>query len=136
MCIRDSYEHDPERMYFFTARGKDFCRQLLADGRVQVLGYTKYKEMIRLSAKAFPAPEDQQKKWMDVIFAEQPYLANVYPGDTREIGIIFEIKNAQIEYFNLGVHPIFRQTYVMGDQKPSAKGYEITDACIGCKNIN
>lgn len=73
---------------------------------------------------------------MDVIFAEQPYLANVYPGDTREIGIIFEIKNAQIEYFNLGVHPIFRQTYVMGEQKPSAKGYEITDACIGCKNIN
>lgn len=74
------YEHDPERMYFFTARGKDFCRQLLADGRVQVLGYTKYKEMIRLSAKAFPVPEDQQMKWMDVIFAEQPYLANVYPG--------------------------------------------------------
>ena len=130
------YEHDPERMYFFTARGKDFCRQLLADGRVQVLGYTKYKEMIRLSAKAFPVPEGQQKKWMEMIFAEQPYLANVYPGDTREIGIIFEIKNAQIEYFNLGVHPIFRQTYVMGDQKPSAKGYEITDACIGCKNIN
>lgn len=50
------YEHDPEAMYFFTARGKDFCRQLLADGRVQVIGYTKYKEMIRLSSRAIPAP--------------------------------------------------------------------------------
>jgi len=26
---------------------------------------------------------------MDVIFEEQPYLVNVYPGDTRSIGIIF-----------------------------------------------
>ena len=65
------YEHDPERMYFFTARGKDFCRQLLADGRNQMLGYTKYKEMIRLSAKAFPVPEGQQKKWMEMIFVCQ-----------------------------------------------------------------
>ena len=26
---------------FFTARGKDFCRELLADGRVQILGYNE-----------------------------------------------------------------------------------------------
>lgn len=44
------YEEDG--FYFFTARGKDFCKQLLGDGRIQVLGYTKYKEMIRLSGKA------------------------------------------------------------------------------------
>ena len=28
--------YEPDAIYFFTARGKDFCRQLLADGRVQV----------------------------------------------------------------------------------------------------
>lgn len=39
--------YEPDAIYFFTARGKDFCRELLADGRVQVLGYTRYKEMIR-----------------------------------------------------------------------------------------
>lgn len=54
---------------------------------MQILAYTKYKEMIRLSGKAYAVPENEQKKWMDVIFEEQPYLANVYPGDTREIGI-------------------------------------------------
>lgn len=26
--------YEPEAMYFFTAKGKDFCRQLLSDGRV------------------------------------------------------------------------------------------------------
>ena len=38
---------------------------------------------------------------------EQPYLANVYPGETREIGIVFEIRDGAIEYFHLGVRPIF-----------------------------
>lgn len=125
--------YEPDAMYFFTARGKDFCRELLADGRVQILGYTKFKEMIRLTAKAAPAPKDEQKKWMDVIFAEQPYLANVYPGDTREIGIIFEIKDGNIEYFNLGVKPISREIYAFGNAKSDVnKGYRIMENCIGC----
>jgi len=48
--------YEPDAMYFFTARGKNFCRELLSDGRAQVLGYTRYKEMIRLSARAVPVP--------------------------------------------------------------------------------
>ena len=132
--------YEKDAIYFFTARGKEFCRELLEDGRVQILGYSKYKEMIRLSARAKKAADEEQKKWMDVIFEEQPYLANVYPGKTREIGIIFEIQDAQIEYFHLGVSPIFRETYRMGrgitEQSEKAvtqrKGYRITDACIEC----
>ena len=124
--------YEPDTLYFFTARGKDFCKELLADGRVQVLGYTRYKEMIRLSAKAVPAAQDKQKYWIDTIFSEQPYLSNVYPGDTRNIGIIFEIRNATIDYFNLDVNPIFRESYVIGSGKITPKGYTITDSCIGC----
>lgn len=37
-----------------------------------------------------------------------------------------------MEYFNLGVNPIFRDTYCLGDVKAKEKGYFITDACIGC----
>lgn len=124
--------YEPNTMYFFTARGKDFCRELLADGRVQVLGYTKYKEMIRLSGKAEPVPAEEAEQWMDKIFEEQPYLSNVYPGSTRKIGIIFRLRYVQIEYFHLGVNPIFRETYTAGNGKPALKGYQITDACIGC----
>lgn len=123
--------YEPEAMYFFTAKGKDFCSQLLADGRVQILGYTKYKEMIRLSAKAKPAEE--QQKWIRTIFDEQPYLSNVYPGDTPNLaGIVFEITDAEIEYFHLGVNPIFRESYAIGSVQTIPKGYQITDACIGC----
>lgn len=125
--------YEPESMFFFTAKGKDFCGELLADGRVQVLGYTRYKEMIRLSAKAVPVPEAEQRRWIDTIFAEQPYLANVYPGDTRYLaGMVFQIADGEIEYFNLGVNPIFRETYALGKGYPSPRGYRITDTCIGC----
>ena len=124
--------YEADALYFFTARGKEFCKQLLADGRVQILGYTRYKESIRLSGRAVPVPDSEQEKWIRTIFEEQPYLENVYPGDTKKIGIIFCIRGFSIEYFNLGVNPVFRETYEAGDGKTERKGYEITDACTGC----
>ena len=124
--------YEENALYFFTARGKNFCKELLSDGRVQILCYTKYKEMIRLSGKAYVVPDEEQIKWRDVIFEEQPYLANVYPGDTRNIGIVFYIDKAEIEYFNLSVNPIFRETYLLGNVQVKEKGFLITDSCVGC----
>lgn len=124
--------YEPNALYFFTARGKNFCKELLEDGKVQILCYTKYKEMIRMSGKAYAVAEEEQEKWKDIIFEEQPYLANVYPGDTRSIGIIFCINEAEVEYFHLGVNPIYRETYILGNAKEREKGYYITDSCIEC----
>lgn len=124
--------YEPDAIYFYTARGKNFCQQLMDDGHVQIHALTKFKEMIRLSAVAKPVPEDEQERWKNVIFEEQPYLVNVYPGDTRSIGIIFVIRDAQIEYFNLGVRPIDRAYFTMGHAEPEQKGSRITDDCIQC----
>ena len=124
--------YEKDAIYFFTARGKNFCRELQEDGRVQILCYTRYKEMIRMSGKAYAVAEEEQEKWRDLIFEEQPYLANVYPGNTRDIGIIFCIDQAEVEYFNLGVNPIFRDTYSLGSVTLKKKGYHITEKCIGC----
>lgn len=88
--------------------------------------------MIRVSTKAVPVPDERQSACIDTIFEEQPYLANVYPNDTRKIGIVFEIRDAKIEYFNLGVNPIFRETYTIGNASAEYKGYRITDKCTSC----
>lgn len=128
-CV-SAIHYEKDSLYFFTARGKAFCDELLSDGRVQILAYTRFKEMIRLSGRAVPA--QAQKEKMGTIFSEQPYLANVYPGETRSIGIIFELRDFTIEYFNLGVNPIFREVYTVGQAEAPQKGYRITDACIGC----
>ena len=85
------------------------------------------------SAKAVPVPENEQETWIDTIFAEQPYLSNVYPGGTRKLaGIVFEIRDAEIEYFHLGVNPIFRESYTIGAGNVTQKGYVISEKCTGC----
>ena len=119
-------------IYFLTARGKYFARQLKRDGRVQILGYTKYKETIRLSGKAVEVPESEQKKWRDVLYQEQPYLENVYPGETKNIDTMFVIRDYTIEYFCLSTRPITREYFAVGNAQIKPKGYRITDACIGC----
>ncbi len=124
--------YDEQSFYFFTARGKEFTKQLLRDGRIQTIVYTKYKEMIRLSGRALPVSKERQRQCIEKIFEEQPYLYNVYPNNTNEIGIVFEVKDAQIEYFNLGVNPIFREMYTIGKGVIEPKGYRITEKCIGC----
>ena len=99
---------------------------------MQILGYTRYKEMIRLSGTATPVPPGEQEKWRDLIFAEQPYLSNVYPGETRSIGIVFCIRDMAIEYFHLGVNPIFRESYTVGQGQAKPKSYTITEDCVSC----
>ena len=119
-------------IYFLTARGKTFARQLYADGRVQISGYTRYKETIRVSGRAVQVPEDEQIKWRDVIYKEQPYLENVYPGESKNIDTMFVIKDYTIEYFCLSTRPITREYFAVGNAMVKPKGYMITDACIGC----
>lgn len=119
-------------IYFLTARGKYFASQLKRDGRVQILGYTKYKETIRLSGKAVEVPENEQKHWRDVLYQEQPYLENVYPGETKNIDTMFVIRDYTIEYFCLSTRPITREYFAVGNAQIKPKGYRITDACIGC----
>ena len=77
-CI-SAIHYEPDALYFFTARGKEFCKELLHDGRVQILAYTRYKEMIRVSAKAVPVSEAEQKQYIDLIFEEQPTLPIFIP---------------------------------------------------------
>ena len=119
-------------IYFLTARGKPFARQLLRDGRVQISGYTMYKETIRVSGRAEQVPETEQRKWRDVLYAEQPYLENVYPGETKNIDTMFVIRDYTIEYFCLSTRPITRAYFTVGHAALKPKGYRITGECIGC----
>ena len=119
-------------IYFLTARGKSFAGQLYADGRVQISGYTRYKETIRVSGRAEEVPKDEQIKWRNILYQEQPYLENVYPGETKNIDTMFVIKDYTIEYFCLSTRPITREYFAVGNTVIKPKGYRITDACIGC----
>lgn len=118
------------KLYFCTARGKDFYCQLTENGNVAVTGMNRDFQMIRLSGKARRLAD--QMKWIDRIFEENPVMNGVYPGESRYILEPFCVDNGQIEFFDLGREPINRESFVLGDRTVREKGYMITDACIGC----
>lgn len=130
-CV-SAVHYESDAVYFFTARGKEMAKQLLRDGHLQTMVHTRFNEMIRMSGVAQPVPDDEQAAWIDVIFEEQPYLANVYPGETRSIGLVLKVTDITIDYFNLGVKPIQRAVYSLNGYAVHAHGYRIGQACIGC----
>lgn len=127
-----AFHFEEGKMYFLTARGKSFARQLRHDGRVQASGYTMYKETIRLSGTAKELPPKERLHWRNVLYEEQPYLENVYPGETKNIDTIFVIDGFWIEYFCLSTRPITREYFSVGGVPIPPKGYTVDDSCIGC----
>lgn len=119
-----------EKIYFCTARGKDFYRQLMENGQVAITGMNKEYQMVRVNGKANKLKE--QKKWIARIFEENPSMNAVYPGDSRYILEAFCIDEGTGEFFDLGQTPINRETFTLGDAKEATKGFVIGCACIQC----
>jgi uncharacterized pyridoxamine 5'-phosphate oxidase family protein/NAD-dependent dihydropyrimidine dehydrogenase PreA subunit len=130
-CISAVY-YEGMDIYMLTSRGKYVAKEWERDGHVQLLVYTRFNEMIRVSGRVQRVPDEEQVLWRDKIYEAQPYLANVYPGNTREINVMYVLKDYSIEYFNLGVHPIERYVYEVGGGKAKPNGYRITESCTGC----
>lgn len=119
-----------EKIYFCTARGKDFYTQLMRDNHIAVTAVNKDFQMVRLSGTAEKLTE--QKYWIDRIFKENPSMNSVYPNESRYILEPFSVANANIEFFDLGKEPIHRENFTIGDQREEKKGFEISETCIGC----
>lgn len=121
---------EEEKLYFCTARGKNFYRQLENLPRTEITGMNREYQMVRLSGKVKRLAD--QKKWIDRIFRENPSMNDVYPGESRYILEPFCIEEGQVEFFDLGKSPIYRESFAIGKAEKQEKGFEITDACIGC----
>ena len=74
---------EEEKLYFCTARGKNFYRQLENLPRTEITGMNREYQMVRLSGKVKRLAD--QKKWIDRIFRENPSMNDVYPHDSRYI---------------------------------------------------
>lgn len=119
-----------EKIYFCTARGKDFYAQLMRDNHVAITAMNQDFQMVRLSGTVEKLAE--QKAWIDRIFEENPSMNSVYPKESRYILEPFCIADAAIEFFDLGKEPIHREGFTIGNQKEQKKGFEISEDCIEC----
>ena len=88
---------EEEKLYFCTARGKNFYRQLKNLPQTEITGMNREYQMVRLSGKVKRLAD--QKKWIDRIFRENPSMNDVYPGESRYILEPFCIEEGQVEFF-------------------------------------
>lgn len=133
--IISALHFEPDAIYFYTARGKNFARELQeSGGKLEILAYSEERnDTIRLSCTAEVVPADEQRHWIDVQFSEQSYLYNVYLGETNEIGIMFVVRNGEFEWFNLASKPITRECLPFGQGIVHEKGFRIDESvCISC----
>ena len=118
------------RVLFCTARGKNFYRELMANGNVSVTTMNRQFQMVRLQGKA--RRMEESRLWLDRIFEQNPTMNDVYPGDSRYILEPFCIDSGEVELFDLGATPIHRQSFVLGNGSVKEKGFFISDSCIEC----
>lgn len=127
--VIDMMHYEEDGVYFLTARGKAFYQQLMEQKYIAVSA-TKDKKAISLRGKVKNIGSEK----LDVLFEKNPYMKQIYPGETRKALEVFVLYEAQGEFFDISdpAH-IVRDDIVIGQVQQVLNGSEVTEACIGCK---
>lgn len=127
--IIDMMHYDEEGVYFLTAKGKEFYAQLMEQNYVAISA-TKDKVAISLRGKV----RNIGKKNLDIMFEKNPYMKDIYPGDTGAALDVFQLYEASGEYFDIS-NPscIVRESIIIGNEKEVQRGFVVGTECIGCK---
>ena len=120
--IIDMMLEEKGALIFCTSRGKDFYTQLERDSHIAIDALTKDWKMVRLMGTAVRI-EDNPHAWIDRIFEQNPSMNDVYPGQSRYVLDPFVIDNGCVEIFDLGVSPIYRQTFSLGGAPTHLQGF-------------
>ena len=82
--IIDMMYYDEDGVYFLTAKGKAFYDQLLEQGFIAISA-TKDKKAVSLRGRI----KGIGKRNLDIMFEKNPYMKEIYPGNTREaLGVL------------------------------------------------
>ena len=126
--IIDMMLWDEQGVYFLTARGKAFYEQLLEQGYI-ALTAVRDKRSVSMRGKIRSVGTERLAE----IFAKNPYMQSIYPGDTRSALEVFCLYEADGEYFDISdpAH-IVRDSFTIGREAQEAPGYYVGEGCIGC----
>lgn len=127
--VIDMMLYDEEGVYFLTAKGKTFYAQLMEQMYVAVSA-TKDKKAISLRGKIKNIGTDK----LDEIFEKNTYMQKIYPNDTRSALEVFQIYEAQGEFFDISnPEHVVRESIIIGNAEKIQTGYFVGKECIGCK---
>lgn len=127
---------DENTLYFITAKGKEFYRQLTEQKYVAISGMTGGQGSLSKKAISIQGRvKELGPGLLDRVFEENPYMAEIYPDrESRMALTVFCITGGRGEYFDLSAKPIIRQGFLIGDwDREEEVGYFITSQCRGCR---
>ncbi len=120
---------DEKGVYFLTAKGKAFYKQLMEQKYIS-LSSIKDKKSISLRGKI----ENIGSEKLNEIFEKNTYMKGIYPDDTRSALEVFRLYEATGEFFDIS-NPknVTRGGITIGEVEIKKSGFYVGDACIGCK---
>ncbi len=126
--VIDIMLYDEAGIYFLTAKGKEFYRQLMEQQYIS-LSSIKDKRSISLRGKI----RNIGSQRLDEIFEKNTYMRKIYPRDTRSALEVFQLYEAEGEFFDISdpAH-ISRGSIRIGENENTAYGYYVGETCIGC----
>lgn len=130
---------DSDSLYFITAKGKVFYRQLMEQKYAAVSGMTAGRHSLDKKAVSVRGKiRNIGNEKLEEVFAKNPYMNEIYPSmDSRKALEVFQMYEGQGEYFDLSVKPIYRESFYLGqsrDTHTGTYGFYITENCNQCGN--
>lgn len=115
-------------LYFLTARGKNFYKEITTNNYI-ALSCQKYNKAYSMKGYVKQA----EHKYLDILFNKNKYMWGTYPKDTRNILEVFKIYKWTGEYFDVTSKPITRISFSNNMKDIEQGSYLVNDKCIECK---
>lgn len=128
---------DEDSLYFITAKGKAFYRQLTDRKYAAVSGMTQGKGSLERKAVSVRGKvENVGSGRLAQVFEANPYMAEIYPEEESRTALeVFRMYEGEGEYFDLSAKPVVRHTFSLGgaqERHPVSGDYYIDETCSGC----
>jgi uncharacterized pyridoxamine 5'-phosphate oxidase family protein/Pyruvate/2-oxoacid:ferredoxin oxidoreductase delta subunit len=116
-------------IYFITARGKPYYKQLTENKKVAICGMDKNYVSVRVLGDIQICDD---RRIVDEIFDQNPIMHKLYPGETSVILEAFHMYRGKGEIFDLSIEPPIRERFAFGGEAVNPPGYRITEECSAC----
>lgn len=131
--VIDVMLYDKNGLYFITARGKNFYKQLINNKNISLTGFKGNSTISSIAVSVQGNVKDIGSELLNEVFEKNPYMNTIYPTiESKTALTVFQIYKGTGEYFNLSKHPIERYSFSFGDAKLTWHGYYINEKCIHC----
>lgn len=126
--IIDMMYLEDNSLYFLTARGKSFYKEITKDNYIALACQKDNKSYV---LKGYVEQVDHS--YLEILFNHNKYMYDIYSSNTKDVLEVFKIYKWSGEYFDLSIKPITRLSFSNNMEEIKKGTFFINDKCINCK---